>query len=79
MARRGIRVCDLRDKALLKEKLETMMLHHNALLKGLGAEELDVGTLYSDLLEISDEVLSYAGVVWKVLDEARRDNKKILL
>ena len=78
VARRGIRVCDLRDKALLKEKLETMMLHHNALLKGLGAEELDVGTLYSDLLEISDEVLSYAGVVWKVLDEARRDNKKIL-
>ncbi|MAE50999.1 MAG: adenylosuccinate synthase [Micavibrio sp.] len=78
VARRGIRVCDLRDEALLKEKLETMMLHHNALLKGLGAEELDVGTLYSDLLEISGEVLSYAGVVWKVLDEARRDNKKIL-
>ena len=78
VARRGIRICDLRDKALLKEKLESMMLHHNALLKGLGAEQLDVGDMYKDLLEISDEVLNYAGLVWRVLDDARRDNKKIL-
>lgn len=78
VARRGIRICDLRDKALLKEKLESMMLHHNALLKGLGAEQLDVGDMYKDLLAISDEVLNYAGLVWRVLDDARRDNKKIL-
>jgi len=78
VARRGIRICDLRDKDLLKKKLETMMLHHNALLKGLGAEQLDVGDMYKDLLNIADEVLSYAGLVWRVLDEARRDNKKIL-
>lgn len=78
VARRGIRVCDLRDKDLLKEKLETMMLHHNALLKGLGAEQMDVSGIYNDLLEIADEILSYAGVVWKILDEARLNNKRIL-
>lgn len=78
IARRGIRVCDLRDKALLKEKLEAMMLHHNALLKGLGAEQLDVEEMYTQLVEVTDKVLPYAGVVWKVLDEARKANKKIL-
>lgn len=78
VARRGIRVCDLRDKELLKEKLETMMLHHNALLKGLGADLIDVSGIYNDLLEIADEILSYAGVVWKILDEARNNNKRIL-
>lgn len=78
IARRGIRVCDLRDKALLKEKLEAMMLHHNALLKGLGAEQLDVEEMYNQLVEVTDKVLPYAGVVWKVLDEARKANKKIL-
>lgn len=78
IARRGIRVCDLRDKALLKQKLETMMFHHNALLKGLGAETIEVEGMYNQLLEVADEVLSYAGVVWKVLDEARQSNKRIL-
>lgn len=78
VARRGIRVCDLRDKELLKEKLDAMMLHHNALLKGLGAEPLDVSDMYQKLVDVSDEILSYAGVVWKKLDEARTAGKKIL-
>ena len=78
VARRGIRVCDLRDKALLKEKLEKLMVHHNALLKGLGAKTIDPEDIYKKLLEISDEVLSYATQVWKVLDHARREGKKIL-
>lgn len=78
VARRGIRVCDLKDKALLKEKLDSMMLHHNALLKGLGAEQLDIGEMYNSLVAVSDEILSYSAVVWKVLDEARRQNKRIL-
>lgn len=78
IARRGIRVCDLRDHDVLQEKLKSMMLHHNALLKGLGAEELDVDDIYAKLIEVSEKILPYAGVVWKRLDEARNDNRKIL-
>lgn len=78
IARRGIRVCDLRDTVVLREKLESMMFHHNALLKGLGAELMDVNSMYDDLLKVAPEVLSYAGVVWKALDEAHRSGKKIL-
>lgn len=78
VARRGIRVCDLADKILLKEKLENMMVHHNALLKGAGAETVDPSEIYEKLCEISDEVLSYSGVVWRVLDEAKMAGKKIL-
>jgi len=78
VARRGIRVCDLRDKALLRDKLEKLMVHHNALLKGLGAETINPEEIYNKVLDISDEVLSYATQVWRVLDQARRDGKKIL-
>ncbi|MFN3701053.1 MAG: adenylosuccinate synthase [Alphaproteobacteria bacterium] len=78
VARRGVRVCDLRDKALLKDKIETMMTHHNALLRGFGLEELDAAKVYEDLCAVADEILAYAGVVWKVLDEARHANKRIL-
>ncbi len=78
VARRGIRVCDLRHPEILKEKLEQMVAHHNALLKGLGADTVNVDEIYSRLMAVADEVLSYTGVVWKTLDEARRQGKKIL-
>lgn len=78
VARRGIRVCDLRSPEMLREKLEGMMFHHNALLKGLGAELIDVDQTYDALMAIAPEVLKYAGVVWKALDEAHKAGKKIL-
>lgn len=78
VARRGIRVCDLRHPEFLKEKLEALLVHHNALLKGLGAPEIDLNQTHDDLLAIGEQVLPFSGVVWKILDEARHQQKKIL-
>lgn len=78
VARRGIRLCDLRHPEHLKDKLKTLLFHHNALLKGLGAEEIDLDALHADLLSIGRRVLPFAGVAWKVLDEARQQQKRIL-
>lgn len=78
VARRGVRVCDLRHPELLKDKIRKMTFHHNIMLKGLGADPLDANETYDKLMEISDDILAYAGVVWKSLDEARSAGKKIL-
>lgn len=78
VARRGIRVADLRAPEVLHRKLERMMHHHNALLKGLGSEEVDLKEIYNDLLEVAKDVLPYAGVVWKTLSEKREQGSKIL-
>ncbi len=78
VARRAIRICDLDDDETLLRKLNRMMDHHNALLRGLGLEEVDVQEIFEDLKSIREEVLAYRGVVWKVLDEARHQGKKIL-
>jgi len=78
VARRGIRVCDLADEALLKQKIENLLLHHNALLKGLGAEQFTTAQVYDSLMQISGSLLQYAGPVWKRLDEARLRGEKIL-
>lgn len=78
VARRGVRLCDLREPELLKSKIEAMMLHHNALLKGLGAETLDPAKIYADLMEIAPKVLPFVGVAWKALEAARLAGKKIL-
>ena len=77
-ARRGIRVCDLEDKQVLKEKLERMLGHHNATLKGAGADPIEVDDIYNQLMDVADEILSYKAVVWKELDKAQQAGKKIL-
>lgn len=78
VARRGIRLCDLADPDLLKAKLEISLLHHNALLKGLGAEWLDASVVHSQLMEIAPRILSFMDVTWRLLDEARKAGKRIL-
>ncbi|MGH1398067.1 MAG: adenylosuccinate synthase [Alphaproteobacteria bacterium] len=78
IARRAIRVCDLEYPDLLKEKIEKMLVHHNALLKGLGADEMALEEIYEPLMAVRDDILKFKGVVWKVLDQARKDGKKIL-
>jgi len=78
VGRRAIRVCDLEHPAVLKEKLELMMAHHNAFLKGVGTDLIDPAGIYESLMEIAPEILKYRGVVWKILDEARQAGKRIL-
>jgi adenylosuccinate synthase len=77
-ARRAIRVCDLTDEGLLVRKIEVLLSHHNALRKGLGAPLIDGDKLLSQLLEIAPQVLEYSDIVWRRLDEAKKQRKRIL-
>ncbi|SMH48040.1 adenylosuccinate synthase [Azospirillum agricola] len=78
VARRAIRLCDLSDEAVLVEKVDALLAHHNALFRALGAPEMTPADLLEPLREIAPQVLPYAAVVWKQLDELRRAGKRIL-
>ncbi|WP_413205395.1 adenylosuccinate synthase [Rhodospirillum sp. A1_3_36] len=78
VARRAIRVCDLTDEDVLRFKVDRMLTHHNALLRGLGEPELVAEDLITALLEMAPRLLPFASPVWKILDEARKAGKKIL-
>jgi adenylosuccinate synthase len=78
VGRRAIRLCDLADEATLGEKVDNLLVHHNALLRGLGAPEVERGPLLQSLREIAPRVLPFAAVVWQLLDEQRRAGKRIL-
>ena len=78
VARRAIRVCDLADRAVLEEKIERLLAHHNAMLRGLGMAEADGGSLLAGLLEIAPRILPYADVAWLRLDGLRRAGRRIL-
>jgi adenylosuccinate synthase len=77
-ARRAIRLCDLADEAVLKDKVEQLLFHHNALLRGYGAPEIDAADLLQQLGEVAPRILPFASVVWERLDELRRAGKRIL-
>jgi adenylosuccinate synthase len=77
--RRAIRVGDLADPEALDAKIARLLAHHNALRKGLGLAEVDVAALKAALLEIAPKVLPFAGQpVWRTLDRAYRDGRRIL-
>ncbi|MHA1535912.1 MAG: adenylosuccinate synthase [Alphaproteobacteria bacterium] len=78
VARRSIRVCDLADKSVLEDKIAQLLLHHNALRRGFGTEEIDAGGLLAALLEIAPKIIAYSGNVWRRLSGLRRAGKRIL-
>jgi adenylosuccinate synthase len=78
VARRAIRVCDLADNSVLESKIERLLAHHNALLRGLGMPEVDGQDLLVQLKDLAPRILPYADVVWQRLEEARRVGKRIL-
>ncbi len=78
VARRAIRVCDLADPAVLQAKIERLLTHHSAPLRGLGLPEIDGRKLLADLLAIAPNILPFADVVWSRLDDLRLQNRRIL-
>ena len=78
VARRAIRVCDLAEPETLADKLDELLLHHNTLLKGLGAEPFEKQVLLDQLLALAPRILPHVEPVWERLDEARRAGTRIL-
>jgi adenylosuccinate synthase len=78
VARRGIRFADLRHTDILKDRLNDMMKHHNALLRELGHNEIDTDELHQDLLSIKDQIIEYAAPIGPALEQAVADKKHIL-
>jgi adenylosuccinate synthase len=78
VGRRALRVCDLADPRALEARLETLLLHHNALLRGLDQPEIDPRGLLAELRAVAPKILPYAEPVWRRLDDARREGRRIL-
>ncbi|GJL94718.1 MAG: adenylosuccinate synthetase [Hyphococcus sp.] len=76
--RRGLRVADLANFDALPAKIENLLVHHNAIRRGLGAEEVDASALLKTLKEIAPRIVPFMKPVWRELDQAKKDGKRIL-
>src|SRR5438874_1553257 len=78
VGRRALRVIDLKNLSSLPPKIERLLAHHNALRRGSGIDEIDPASLLKMLSEIAPKVLCYAGPVWRRLEDARRQGRRVL-
>ena len=78
IARRAIRVADLDDRSVLQAKIDELLMHHNALLRGYDEPEIDGDELLAVLEEVAPKILPYVSPLWRELDRVYRDGKRIL-
>jgi len=78
VGRRAIRLCDLAQLDDLDPLLDRLCAHHDALRAGFGEPPVDRKRLKGDLAEIAGFVLPFARPVWREIDQARRNGRRIL-
>ncbi len=78
VGRRAIRAQDLRNLQNLGPKIDRLLVHHNALRRGLDQPLIDKAQLIAELTAIAPKILPYVDTVWETLDKARRQGKRIL-
>jgi adenylosuccinate synthase len=78
VGRRAIRLMDLADLQMLNGKIERLLTHHNALRRGLGIDEVAPRAIYDELAAVAPKVLPYMDSVWSLLDDKRREGRRIL-
>jgi len=78
VGRRSIRVIDLLSEENLDKRLDNVLIHHNAIRKGLGKKVFEKENLKKELLKIAPKILRFSQPVWKKIEEFKKENKKIL-
>ena len=78
VGRRAIRVNDLADLATIGPKVQRLLAHHNALRRGMGETEVKAQDLIAQLAEIAPRILPFSDAVWSLLDDMKREGKRIL-
>ncbi len=78
VGRRALRVLDLANGETLAAKIEMLLEHHNALRRAYGRAEIDSKQLLASLKSVAPKILPFADQVWRLLDEARRQGKRML-
>ena len=79
IARRGLRIGDLYDMEIFKEKLAILLDYRNFALKNyFGAEEVSFDSIMEGIMKVRDRILAMVADVSAILADARASGKKVL-
>jgi len=77
VGRRAIRLCDLSNHENLKDKIKNLYNFHEPRLSKF-KKNVDFEEAYEELVNISTEILNFSAPVWKIINDAGKENKFIL-
>ena len=77
VGRRAIRLCDLSDHDNLKNKIKSLYNFHEPRLSKF-KKSLDFEKTCEELIKISTEIINFSAPVWKIINDAGKENKFIL-
>lgn len=79
MARIGVRAGDLKDKELLRRKIETALVEKNALFKNLyHVEEMDADKVFDEIMSIADRLVPYVQDTTELFYDLKKQGKSCL-
>ena len=79
IARRSLRIGDLYDMEIFKEKLANLLDYRNFALKNyFGAEEVSFDSIMEGIMKVRDRILAMVADVSAILADARASGKKVL-
>ena len=77
-SRIGIRICDLIDLSVFKEKLTDNINYYNKIFGLFGVKSLDVEKVYNEYKEYSKKIKGYVKDTGVLLNKQFKDNKNVL-
>ena len=77
VGRRAIRLCDLSNYRNLKNKIKSLYNFHEPRLSKFN-KKLDFQKTYEELVNISTQIINFSAPVWKIINDAGKENKFIL-
>ena len=78
VGRRALRLCDLFDKENLSNKVDSLLNHHNALMRGFGQEEYDVKDVVDHIYELGQFAKPFTKSIQEISKEIDNNKQKIL-
>ena len=77
VGRRAVRLCDISDKILLKNKINQLISFHQPRLDKYN-KKIDSSEIYNEIIKISEYLKKFSAPVWKLINEEGSKNKTIL-
>src|SRR5260370_20796166 len=78
MARRGLRVCDLLEPALFREKAERVVAEKNRLAKGAYGADIDFSHEVEETLRLGEKIRGYICDTAELVNRAMEEGKSVL-
>ena len=78
VGRRALRLCDIFDKESLQKKVNILLNHHNAMMRGFRVEEYDEQSVTDELFEIGQFAKQFSRPINEISNVINQNKKKIL-